>query len=332
MYSEHVQAIQDVLADAEKVLVVTHVNPDGDAYGSLTAVGQMLKQLGKTTTMAVDGGMFRRFEFLPVANEVRATAGGKNQTYDAVISVDCGDAGRMGRTFAELADPKPPLINIDHHITNTLFGEVNVVPPDACSATAILYELFVEMGVEITEGIAISLLTGIVTDTLGFRTNNVTARTLEVAGALMRAGADLPNITLNALNLQSYATVKMWREGLNNMTLEDELIWTTISKQERQRAKYEGSGNAGLVSMIGNVSTASMSAVLIELDDGKVGVGFRCRPPFDVAQVAAELGGGGHALAAGCSLDGPLKKAEQKVVTLCKDMIISQRKEQGLPL
>lgn len=308
------QAIKEAVAGAERILVITHVDPDGDALGSLTAVGLAMQQLGKSVTLAVDGGLMRRFSFLPLADQIVQSA--ENTPYDLIISVDCGDEQRMGHAFADLSTLRPSLINIDHHVTNTNFGAVNLVDAEAASTTEILTLLFNDLDIRITPDIAQSLLTGLVTDTLGFRTLNVTPRTFEIASQMMQDGADLPTITMLALNLKPLSTLKMWNVGLSNMRMKNGLIWTTISKAERNALGYNGTGSGGLVSMMNDVETAAISVVLTELDDGRISVSFRSRPPYNVADLAMNLGGGGHPLAAGCTLDGPLDKAETLVVDL----------------
>ena len=270
-------------------------------------------------TMAVDNGMMHRFSYLPLADLVQQSADPDTE-YDLIIAVDCGDEQRMGQAYADFPQPYPTIVNIDHHITNTNFGDVNLVI-QAASATEILTGVFEDIGIEISAEIAMSLLTGLVTDTLGFSTLSVTTRTFEIASQLMHAGADLPAITMQALNLKPLSTLKVYNIGLTNMKMKDGLIWTTISQAERQAIGYNGVGSSGLVSMMGNVDTAAISAVLTEMDNGRVAVSFRCRPPYDVSEMARDLGGGGHPLAAGCTLDGPLDKAEALIVEVGRSVI-----------
>ena len=247
-----------------------------------------------------------------------------HNAYDLVIAVDCGDMQRMGCVFADLPDPKPPIINLDHHVTNTMFGDVNVVDPKANSATEVLYYWLPALGVTLTPPLALSLLTGIVTDTLGFRTVGVTPRTFEAAGDLMRAGADLTLVMSEALTLKPLSTLRLWQMGLNNMRFEDGLLWSVISNEERKATGFEGIGSAGLVNMLADVYQAAIGAVLMAYDDGKVYVSFRCRPPYSVSELALNLGGGGHPLAAGCTLEGPLSKVQEMVVAMAKETIRSQ--------
>ena len=323
-YHDEAKEISRYLSRVESVLAITHVGPDGDAIGSLTAVGVALKQLGCVATLVCDDGSPVRFSFMPLVDRIQSYPD-LETTYELVFALDCGDMSRMGRAYADLPEPRPPIVNIDHHVTNTQFGDVNIIDSDCNSTTEILYKLLPQLGVQVTGELATSLLTGIVTDTLGFRTEGVTSATFEAASALMDAGADLNLITAQALLIKPMSTLRLWQVGLNNMKLEDEgLLWTSISHEELRAISHVGSSSGGLVNMMANADEAAMSAVLLE-DDGRVYVGFRCRPPFNVAELALNLGGGGHPLAAGCTLEGPLSEAESLVVTMSCDAIRQQR-------
>ena len=310
--------IQQAIEQAEQVLLITHVDPDGDAIGSITAVGLALTQLGKQVTLACDNRSPRRFKYLAMSDDLKQSLD-ETQTYDLLIAVDCGDELRMGQVFAQMVGERPFLINIDHHITNTQFGDVNLVNPVATSTA------FIELDWAITPEIALSLLTGLVTDTLGFRTIGVTPVTMKTASALMDAGAELSLVTMQALNLKPLATLKLWRSGLNNLQLDDGLIWTCISNDEREDSGYTSASTGGLVNLMADIEQAAMSAVLLEMPDGVIRVGFRCRPPYSVSDLAADLGGGGHPLAAGCTLLMPLDEAEVLVVQRSKEAIQQQR-------
>ena len=317
--------IQFAIEKANRVLVIAHMDPDGDAIGSLTAVGQALQQLGKRVTLACDDAVPQRFHYLPLAADVRR-APNTDIPYDLVIAVDCADESRMGWAYAALPEPKPTLANIDHHITNTRFGAFNVIEPNASSTAEILCRFLAEMGATMTRGIADSLLTGIVTDTMGFRTTNVSAATLRAAADLVDCGADIADISLRALHRRPHATAQIWALGLGRMKLQDGLLWTSISRDELRRAGVEGSpSSSGLVNFLADVEGVAMGVVLSEMPEGAVRVGMRAVPPYNVAEVAVRLGGGGHALAAGCSLDGPLEKAEATVVAACLEAIGRQR-------
>lgn len=322
------QQIREAIDKAQHVLVVTHIGPDGDAFGSLTAMGQVLSQKGKDVTLVCDDPVPGRFRYLPLAERVQ-TAVDANAHFDLMIAVDCGDAKRMGQAYAKLPEPRPFLVNIDHHITNTYFGDINHINAEATSAAEMLYILFVGWGVTLTADVALSLLTGLVTDTLGFSTAGVSARTLRIGSALMDAGADLSLVTTQGLKIKPMSTLRLWQAGLTKMKLDDGLIWASLSREELKTIGHTSSSSSGLVNLMSDVDQAAISAVLMEMQDGTIQVGFRCHPPFSVAELAMNLGGGGHPLAAGCNLPGPLADAESLVVKLSKDAIRNQRSHLG---
>lgn len=307
---------------AQHILVVTHVGPDGDALGSLTAVGQALAHVGKDVTLACDSDMPNRFDYLTFIDRVVKRPDAR-VAYDLLIALDCGDEQRMGDVFNNLPSPKPRLVNIDHHITNTYFGDLNWIA-DCPSTAEMVYHLFNDLDWPIDKHVAMSLLTGVVTDTLGFRTPNVTPTTLRVASALMEAGADLPLITMQTLNLKPLSTLRLWQIGLNQMQIEDGLMWTTITNRDREMIGYRNDSSSGLVNLLADVNRVAIGVVLMEMEDGTIRVGFRSRPPYDVARLAQSLGGGGHPQAAGCTMDGPLAKAEAQIIELCKSAIAQQ--------
>ncbi len=322
--AEKVAQMKRMIDTAEHVLVICHLHPDGDAIGSLTAVGQTLAQLGKPFTLACDDPAPEKYRYLSLVNEM-VTVTDQQVAYDLLITVDCGDKERLGQVYSKLPKPKPPIINIDHHISNTEFGKVNIVLADTTSTTEILAVLLPELGATITAEMAMSLMTGLVTDTLCFRVSSVNSHTMKVASELMDAGADLPSIVMQALILRPYADLQLWRVGLNKMKLEEGVSWTSISLDDR----YDLGNNRGSVDGLGNfiadVNEAAMSAIFTERDNDRIVVGFRSRLPYDVAELAVSFGGGGHRLASGCTVIGALEEVEFQVIRRAKEMMAQQR-------
>lgn len=314
----------EALDRARQVLVITHIQPDGDAISSLLATGHALQQLNKQFSLVCDDGLPARYRFLPLSDLVLKSPV-RDREYDLIIALDAADESRMGRAYERLKRPRPAIINIDHHMTNMGYGKININDDQASSTTEVLSRLFPRLDIEINKGMAQCLLTGIVTDTLSFSTANVTSKTLEIASSLVTRGADLYEISLNALHLHRLSKLKVWQIGLKNIVLEDGVIWTVINNEEREEAGQSGSSSFGLGNFMSNVYDAAMSAVILEMGDGNVSVGFRSRPPYDVSQIAVSLGGGGHSLASGCTVQGPLAQAESIVIARCKSSISQQR-------
>jgi phosphoesterase RecJ-like protein len=312
-----------LLRQAERPLLITHVAPDGDAVGSLLGLGWMLQALDKRPLLACQDPVPPRYRYLPGWEQVVQQV--PHERFDLWVVLDSSDTERLG-TVAQadwLADI--PLLNIDHHVTNLRFGTLNLVDEAAASTTQILYDLAGCLPAPLDEPTAVCLLTGLVTDTRGFRTANVTPEALEVAVALMRAGASLAAITRNGLDRRSLPHLRLWGAGLTRVQASDGLVWTAISLAEQQQIGYDARGDFGLANLLIGVEGALMAAVFTEREGGQVEVALRAAPGFDVSGLALALGGGGHPLAAGCTLPGSLKAVKRRVLTAMRQSLDRQR-------
>ncbi len=306
---------------AQTLLIVTHVNPDGDAIGSLLGLANGLRERGKSPVLAVDGGVPDFLRFLPGSDTILSelTAG----EWDLVISVDSSDAGRSGNVGTYGQEHSQTIINLDHHPTNTLFGHIHVVIPEAVSATEIVYKWLLEMQQPITRAVAMPLLTGLVTDTNGFRTSNVNATTLEIAQRLMEAGASLTEITARTLGSTPYQTIQLWKQVLPSVELDGGVIHATIRRQDFPNVEAGDNSSGGLVTFLLTANEALVSAIFKELTDGRIELSFRCKPGFDVGMLALSLGGGGHRQASGATIAGPVEQAKMRVLPLLRQVVAS---------
>ncbi len=310
----------DLLDDARQIVVVTHVGPDGDAIGSLLGLTWALRRLGKEVIPAVDEGLPPEFAFLPGAEDIRASL--ENVHPDLVIAVDCGDKERMGAVGVAATAANPPLINLDHHVTNTRFGTANLVDPGTVAAAEGVFDWLERLNIPLDATIATCLLTGIVTDTLCFRTDNVTAGVMGKAQRLMEAGAPYTEITQRTVMRVSYDALRLWAEVLPSMRLEPGgVLWAVIDLPTRQKLGYTANRDGGLVSQLVSADVANIAAVFREKDDGAIEIGFRAKPGFDVSGVAVALGGGGHPLASGCTIPGPLEAAIARTLPMLADAV-----------
>jgi phosphoesterase RecJ-like protein len=309
-----------LVSGAQTILIVTHVGPDGDAIGSMLGLAHALHETGKDVITAVDGGVPSDLVFLPGADRVRASLDGLD--VDLVIAVDCGDESRMGRVGQVARKNGLPLINLDHHRTNTLFGNANLVDLATVAASEGVLDWLDLLSLPVSQTTAFCLLTGIVTDTLCFRTDNVSSRTLGKAQRLMALGASLAEIVQRTVSRQSYAGLRLWGAVLPTVRLEEHVIWAVITQAQFTEAGYTGEyDDAGLVSTLVETEEAYISAVFKEQPDGAVEIGFRAVPGFDTSGVAVALGGGGHALASGVTVRGePLETLVPRVIELLKDV------------
>jgi len=308
-----------LLRRARSILAVTHVSPDGDAIGSLLGFTHALRGLGKTVTPACQDPPHPRFDYLRGARDVRQSAEGH---FDLLVALDTSDLARLGTIFLPAQHGHLPMIVIDHHVTNLNFGTVNIVEPAASSTAEIVLKLLKRMALPITPDIASALLTGVITDTLGFRTSNTTSSTLATAVELMQHGASLSEIIRQALVMRSFDSLRLLGAGLSNAKLEGRLAYAILSQKLRQELGVkEERGDGGLVGTLITAYEVDVAAVFVELTNGEIEVGLRAQPGFDVSQVALELGGGGHAAAAGCTLPGPMRDAVNRVIPRLKQVI-----------
>jgi len=301
---------------AQRVLIVTHIAPDGDAIGSLLGLASALRGLGKTVITAVDEGVPPDLRFVPGAETVHAAL--DTVEVDLCIAVDCGDERRMGAVGQAARRTGRPLINLDHHPTNTFFGDANLVDPLTVAAAEGVLDWLDFMAVPLDRTTAFCLLTGFVTDTLCFRTDNVTVRTLGKAQRLMEAGASLSEIVQRTVSRRTYAGLRLWQAAIPGVQLEDHVIWAEITREMFRASGFEGTDDDGLVSALVQVEEAYISAVFREKPDGAVEIGFRAVPGFDTSGVAVALGGGGHRLASGATVDEPLETLVPRTIALLK--------------
>lgn len=320
------QAAADAIQAAQSILVVAHISPDGDAIGSLLGLTLSLSEMGKIVTGAVDEGAPDFLSFVPQTETIVSEL--SDQEFDLLIVTDCGDTERSGQMGAYGLAHSKTVINIDHHPTNPRFGDIDLVVESAVSATEIVFDLLSYMKHDISEDAAYPLLVGLVTDTLGFRINSTTARTLEIATALMQKNAPLSKIMAVTLNSRSYAEIALWKAVFPSIELQDGVISATITLDDLEAAGLNKMGDGGLVSHLVNVNEAFVSVVFKEQSDNKVEISFRSKFGFDVGSLAFELGGGGHTQASGCTVDGTLEEIRQRVLPMTKKVV--QQGEAGL--
>jgi bifunctional oligoribonuclease and PAP phosphatase NrnA len=315
---DELAAIAATLSRALRVLAICHIAPDGDAIGSLLGLGWLLRALPseteRTITLACADGVPVQFAFLPGAGEILSDP--PSQVWDAVVTVDSSDERRLGACFRRGEYAGAPIIVLDHHVTNLNFGALNYVDATAAATAQVIVDLADALQVPIGAEAATCLLTGIVTDTLSFRTNNVTPEVLRIAARLMEAGAVLSEITERALNQKPLNVMRLWGLALADLRQEHYVVWTLITREMRVRAGAPDTGDGGLASFLISAPEAKVAAVLSEKPDGQVEIGLRARNGLDVSELALALGGGGHPQAAGCTIPGPLPDAEARLLPL----------------
>ncbi len=308
------EQIRQLIKGAEKILVASHIRPDGDAVGSLLGLGLALQECGKTVSMVLADGVPASFRQLPGASQVTRKVQG---TFDTTIVVDASDLPRVGSAYSgQTVD-----LNIDHHITNLNFARINFVDPHAEATAAILSTHLPEWGLKITEPVAKALLTGIVSDTIGFRTSNVRPQTLRLAADLMDKGANLSELYNRALIRRSYEAARFWGLGLERLQREDRLVWTTLTLNDRVQSSYPGNDDADLVNILSSIDDSDVCIIFVEQKNNHIKVSWRAQPGWDVSKIALQFGGGGHPAASGADITGSLGEVQEKVLTATRQLL-----------
>jgi phosphoesterase RecJ-like protein len=309
---------ESLLRSASHILLITHIAPDGDAIGGLLGLGKALRQAGKRVTVSCSDPVPSRFAYLPGYADIVSQADGP---FDLLVTLDCGDLKRVGRIYRADEWRDIPLLNIDHHVTNTRFGTHHWVDASYVATSEIVLDLCDRLGLPVDVDIATCLLYGIIGDTLALRTDNVTSALLAKVMRLMQSGAPLADIIDQEFNRRPFNLLRAWQRALSTLRLEEGVIWVVLSQQARLEVGWPDTDLQGLANFLLSVEEANLSAVLAEKDDGQVEASLRARPSFDVSAVAVALGGGGHPQASGCIMDGPLDTVVERVVAALKSQI-----------
>jgi phosphoesterase RecJ-like protein len=296
-----------LIADSSEIVVISHERPDGDAVGSLLALTLALKEKGKQVWSILDEGLPEKWQFLPGADLIqRELPDGEH----LIITVDAADNHRIGGLDIDRVD-----VNIDHHPSNTLFGTINLVDPTAAATTVVLHRLFPELDLPINTEIASNLLTGLITDTLGFRTNSVNPETLRIAAELIEAGADMSRLYRKAMLGLSYEAAHYWAHGLSRLEMRDGVVWSSLLVSDRTQANYSAADDADLIDVLTTIEGPRIAVLFIEQSVGSVKISWRALPGVDVSQIASNFGGGGHELAAGAKIEGDLQEVIDRVLS-----------------
>jgi len=316
METETTGVIKSRLENAQKIVIASHVRPDGDAIGSLLGLGLALKNAGKAVQMVLVDGVPSSFKYLEGSELIVKEPQGEHDTF---ITVDSADFKRVGKFFENFGQPD---INIDHHKTNEKFGKFNLIEAEEVATAAILANHLPFWGYEITKPIASALLTGIVTDTLGFRTSNTNPSALQVCAKLMETGADLSDLYMRSLVRKTFPAAKYWGAGLSSMEQKDGIVWSTLTLEDRKRAGYGGNDDADLINMVSAIDGNKIGMIFVEQSDNHVKISWRAlENGFDVSKVAKHFNGGGHAAAAGADIPGGLNEVQPLVLRTTRELL-----------
>ena len=316
-------AIMSVINDSRRVLVASHIDPDGDALGTQLAFAAFLTHLGKEVFLVRDNDMPWKYRFLHGISDIPTVDKyQKADLFDTAVILECPNISRIGRA-SELLNGGIRIVNIDHHRDNSVFGEVNWINSGASSVGEMTVEFFEQVGFAIDSHVAEQLYTAIMTDTGRFRYRSTSPRTMEIAGKLIGDGADPQRICDYVYyNLQP-STMQLIGKVLNSIEFHNEgtICLLSLTKSMLSESGADESESDGLVDYTLYNAGVIVGALFKEIDPEKTKVSLRSKDGINVSAIASRFGGGGHFNASGCTINLPLNKAKQQLLDILAEEI-----------
>ncbi len=303
---------------ANHILLTTHINPDGDAIGSVVALGRTLRQMGKQVTMVAPTALPQVGFILADAPDVQVYASNPTlpASVDLIILLDTGNVSRIEPIHSQQEDylEARPMMIIDHHATNDGEAGVNLVMTEAASTCEILALLFTAWNMPPDPETATALMLGLITDTQSFQTAHTSPRTLHVAGDLLACGGRLNEIVRAMLFNKPFEHARALGLSMDSLHREGPIIWTEFTQAMQQASGADDEASDEITAYINRIGGAKAYVLFKERRDGTVKISLRSIPGIDVGSVAQSLGGGGHREAAGATLQMSLAEARKIVL------------------
>jgi phosphoesterase RecJ-like protein len=311
---------RDTLSNAQRVLISTHVQPDGDAIGSLLGVGALLRKMGKETLLICQDPVPQNLRFLPHWEEIRRPDAAEGRVFDLGVSIDASDLARIGSAGAGFS-ACPRTLVIDHHASNTLFGQKNYVDSFVAASGNLVYRLFGPAGLEIDREAALCIYSAISTDTGNFCFGQMDEEFFLQMAGLMRSGLNITNAARSLHLMKSPSFTRLLGRALSSLAFSEDgrlsmmrLELNDFEELQAAREYADGIVNHGL-----NIQGVEICFLATGEMDGSIKFSLRALTPHDVSAVALEFGGGGHLLAAGCTVNLPMEEA----VTAMRERLLS---------
>ena len=318
-----VDPIRRIVADADQITCLAHKDADADSLGSALGFAQALRAKGRIIRVVVPEPLPRLLEYLPGFEMVETGGAPLGGT---VFTFDCATLGRFGERRAEV-ERAGTVVNIDHHLSNTGFGTINLVDASASATGQVIYRLLRELGAPISPAVATDLYAALFTDTGGFRHENTTEASLRLAAALVAAGADPGWVALKSYKSRSLAQVRLEGMAVAQMhsEMDGRLLWSEVTHQMLEQAGADLQDSEGIIDALQSIATMQIAILFKEHTADRTKISVRSRDPIDATDVCTPFGGGGHRRAAGAEFGDPLPVAERKVLEVARRLIDSAR-------
>ncbi|MBS3758908.1 MAG: bifunctional oligoribonuclease/PAP phosphatase NrnA [Desulfobacterales bacterium] len=318
-----IQQIINQLIKSEKILLASHIHPDGDAIGALLSMGLALEGISKDVVLYNESPIPAVYQFLPSIHRIKKSLG-HVADYDTAIILDCSDLGRIGDAAAAVSEI-PVLMNIDHHLTNTRFGNFQYIDPKASSTAELVYRLVRQLDIPINTGMAYAIYTGIMADTGSFRFSNTTPAAFEISYEMVNCGADPYKVAHHVYETISLNRIKLLNMLFDTIELSENgrLSVMTLTQKMLDAAGTHIEDVNGLINYAKRIENVRLAALIFERKNGtdqkrgkRFHVSLRSDGTVDASAIASSFGGGGHQYAAGFDIRSSLAEVKASIFEL----------------
>ena len=314
-----IDPIRKIVGESGQLTCLAHKDADADSLGSALGFAIALRAMGRRVRVVVPEPLPRLLEYLPGFETVET---GGAPLGDTIFTFDCATLGRFGERRAEV-ERATTVVNIDHHLSNTAFGTINLVDASASATGQVIHRLLRELRAPLTPAVATNLYAALFTDTGGFRHENTTEAALRLAAALVAAGADPGWVALKSYKSRTLAQVRL--EGLAIAQMHSEmdgrLLWSEVTMRMLEQTGADMQDSEGIIDALQSIATMEVAIIFKESAADRSKISVRTREPIDATDVCTPFGGGGHRRAAGAEFHDGLPVVERRVLEVARRLI-----------
>lgn len=314
-----IEHIIQVLKNNDFFLVTSHLNPDGDSVGSQLALVSLLKEMGKRAVIIDEDPVPNNLCFLPQSDRINSKLLRTEDFPQVSLVLDCSDLERVGKV-AQLVKETDLIINIDHHISNDKFGDINLIGEEASAVAEQIFDLIKSLGYPVGKERAVSLYTAILTDTGSFQYANTTPKTHQIAACLLKEGVSPSLLAEKVYRVDSFSRQKLLGLALGTLerTCDGSIAWFRLTREMYQQSQSSPEETNGFIDCISSIQGVKLALLFRDREDSKVKVSFRSKGELNVASLAEHFGGGGHRGASGCLIKGSIEEVEKRVLAVAR--------------
>lgn len=311
--------VRRIIDSSHDIVCLAHKDADADSLGSALAFAATLRALGKAPHPVVPDPVPFTLDYLPGYETLER----EPERIDAIFTFDCATTGRFGEKRSLLESGRFPVVNIDHHVSNSAYGSVNLIQPDASATGQVVYRLLRTLGMPIPADAATNLYAALLTDTGGFRHENTTEEALRLAADLVHLGADPAWIALKSYKSRAVSTLRLEALAVAGMRteLDGRLVWSEVTRAMLEEAGASWQETDGVIDVLQSVDSMTVAVLFKELQPDVTKISVRTRGDADATDLCAPFGGGGHRRAAGAELKAPLAVAQERVLALAREQL-----------